>query len=82
MATVKHWTDDDVDAIAQTAYMCGLAANDEGFGRATISPRAKESMPALHDATADPTSRNRRKVLRLADVLLGHYGARRAKNRA
>lgn len=74
MAATKHWTDGEVDALCQAAYMCGLATGNKAFGCATVGPRSPEFMPAFHDAVANPTPRNRRKALALADVLLGHVG--------
>jgi hypothetical protein len=76
MATGKTWTDDEVFAIAQVAYMCGTAEGIPGFGRATIGRRATEFMPLLEEVLvlATPSSpAGRRKLLALASALGRHF---------
>jgi hypothetical protein len=70
----KTWTDDEVFTITQAVYMCGMAAIDAGFGRATVGPRFSELMPLVEEATQirrSPPSRQR--ALRLADILNSHF---------
>jgi hypothetical protein len=76
MATPRTWTDGEVFAIAQAAYMCGMGGVDSDFGGATVGPRFKEFMPLMEDACQiRPSVASRRRALKMAGLLNGHLNA-------
>jgi hypothetical protein len=73
MATPTTWTDEQVFAVAEAAFLCGVATGDRAFGKAWIGPRTEDFMPLVDQACNMPSRAGRRKALRFAAGVMAFF---------
>ncbi len=69
------WTDNQVFAIAEAAFLCGVAIGDRAFGEAMIGERTENFMPLVDQACNMPSRDRRRKALRFAAGVMEFFVA-------
>ena len=74
MATPTTWTDKQVFAIAEAAFLCGVATGDRApSARSWIGPGTEDFMPLVDQACHMPSRAGRRKALRFAAGVMAFF---------
>jgi hypothetical protein len=76
MATPPTWTDEEVFAIAESAFLCGVATGDRAFGQAMIGRRTQDFMPLVDEACHSPSAARRRKALKFGARVMTFFHGR------